>query len=310
MNIELLKSGKVRDVFRDLDTGDVYLHSGDSVSAFDSIIPGLEIKGKGEILTRMTVSWARQISSWCAYDEEKFVSTAIKPIDYEESMNLAEQGINEARTTKQDYLEMFPVECVVRGYITGSLWEAYRNGTREFCGIKLPEGLKESDKLPQPIFTPTTKAPQGQHDENINEVQMGDIISDFVSDKMILAKPGVIAYVLKDASINLYNAAWDYAIEHGIIIADTKFEFGWDPKTESIKLGDEILTPDSSRFWSSADYKPGMVQKSMDKQIIRNEIKKQKIVGAKTFSLPPEVIKSTSEAYRLIYEMLFLDEDE
>lgn len=305
MNIEHVASGKVRDVYLDRDNSVVYLVAGDGVSAFDSVIPGLEIKGKGEILTSMSYAWANLIDSWNRADGSRFIETALKPIEIEEKMQLIDHDIAVHCVCKEDYLLMFPVEAIVRGYITGSLWADYESGVRTFCGYKLSDGLKNSSRLFQPIFTPTTKAPQGQHDENIDMDQMIQILNQFVAENGICASGRVIANVIRDASLNIYAAAENYAKGCGVIIADTKFEFGWDPNTETIKIADEILTPDSSRFWFCAEYAVGEEQKSMDKQIIRDEVKRQKAAGVAKISLPPEVITKTGEAYRLIYEMLF-----
>ena len=191
-------------------------------------------------------------------------------------------------------LEMLPIECIVRGYITGSGWASYKeNGT--VCGIKLPEGLVESDKLPEPIYTPCTKADLGDHDENISFEQSVDVL-----EKIYPGKGLDYATQIKDCTIALYKKCAEYALSKGIIIADTKFEFGLD-ENGKVVLGDEMLTPDSSRFWPLEGYKPGQGQPSFDKQYVRDWLKAN---PDNDFLLPEEVVTKTVDKYKEAYELL------
>lgn len=322
--MKLISQGKVRDTYEyEYPENTVYnelaIVASDRVSAFDKVIPGLEIEGKGRILTAMSAEWADIIDRYYAEAAIRPVTSVDRPVytSYQECSKgqeneLKAAGLDLSCVQSQDRLAMIPVECIVRGYITGSLWEAYdKDGLREFCGVPLPDGLKESDKLPEPIFTPTTKAPVGQHDENITLDQMAELIEDafspeFLCDYEWSTNPGMdIAKAIKEVSLFYFMQASAYAEIHGIILADTKFEFGFGFGVKpELRLGDEILTPDSSRFWPAADYEPGRPQKSLDKQIIRDYIKAQKAAGATEITLPDEIIKQTQQAYQQIYEML------
>ena len=191
-------------------------------------------------------------------------------------------------------LEMLPVECIVRGYITGSGWESYqKNGT--VCGIKLPEGLIESDKLPEPIYTPTTKAELGDHDEHISFEDSVEIL-----EKLYPGKGESYAKQIKDCTIALYKKCAEYALSKGIIIADTKFEFGLD-ENGNVVLGDEMLTPDSSRFWPLEGYKPGQGQPSFDKQYVRDWLKQN---PNSDYHLPDEVVQKSVDKYLEAYELI------
>ena len=186
-------------------------------------------------------------------------------------------------------LTMLPIECIVRGYITGSGWASYQK-TGKVCGIQLPEGLKESDKLPEPIYTPSTKAEIGDHDENISFECCCEIVGEDIATQ------------IRDLSLKIYKAAAEYAATRGIIIADTKFEFGViDGK---VTLIDECLTPDSSRFWPAASYEEGKIQPSYDKQFVRNWLKANWDMTGETPHLPAEVIDGTSERYREAFQII------
>jgi phosphoribosylaminoimidazole-succinocarboxamide synthase len=191
-------------------------------------------------------------------------------------------------------LEMIPMECIVRGYITGSGWESYQE-TGKVCGIQLPAGLVESEKLPEPIFTPSTKAEIGDHDENVSFEQSIDVL-----EKKFPGKGKEYATKVRDYTIALYKKCADYALSRGIIIADTKFEFGLDEQGNVI-LGDEMLTPDSSRFWPLAGYQKGQSQPSYDKQFVRDWLKAN---PDNDFLLPQEIINKTIEKYQEAYELL------
>ena len=256
-----IKEGKVREVY---DNGDsLIIAATDRISAFDVILKN-EVKDKGAILTQMSKFW----------------------------FNLTENTVPNHMISKK--LEMFPVECIVRGYITGSGWASYQeNGT--VCGIKLPEGLQESEKLPEPIYTPSTKADLGDHDENVSYDKTVEIL-----EKLYPGKGNYYANILKEYTISLYKKCAEYAWEKGIIIADTKFEFGLDEQGRVV-IGDEMLTPDSSRFWPREGYEAGKGQPSYDKQFVRDWLKQN---PDSDYDLPEEVIDKTVAKYKEAYEQL------
>lgn len=280
-----VKSGKVRDLYAptELATHDgrdtVLIVASDRISAFDHVLP-TPIPNKGKILTAMTLWWFEQLGD---VTPNHFIST-----DVPEAV--------EGRAMITERLEMVPVECVVRGYITGSALSEYRE-TGAVCGIELPDGLKDSDRLPEPIFTPAAKAEMGEHDENIT----------FDRAEQMVGRD--VARALRGTSIALYRRAREIAADRGIILADTKFEFGrrMQPGESGLVLGDEILTPDSSRFWDESEYVPGRPQPSLDKQYIRDWLTSDES-GWDRVSQPPElpthVVEKTKERYVRAYERL------
>jgi len=271
--LKLLARGKVRDVYEDGDR--LLIVATDRISAFDYILP-TGIPEKGRVLTHLTLFWLDFLKS-IVPNHLLTAATAGLPPEFA------------GRSMWVHRAKMFDVECVARGYLSGSGWKEYKqSGT--VCGIKLPPGLKESDKLPEPIFTPSTKATSG-HDENISFAQAADLIG---ADN---------AARLRDLTLKIYTTAADYAATRGIIIADTKFEFG--VVGGAITLADEVLTPDSSRFWPSASYKPGGAQPSYDKQYVRDYL--ESIHWNKQPPAPPlpaDVAKRTSEKYMEAYKEL------
>ena len=281
-DLTLLKRGKVRDVYQ-VDEDSLLIVATDRVSAFDCVIP-TPIERKGEVLTALSKFWFAKLGHIVPHH---LISTNI-----EEMPAIVQNHANELRGRSMlvRKTDVFPVECVVRGYITGSGWKDYKK-TGEVCGHKLPSGLRESEQLAQPIFTPATKAETG-HDENISETQMAEIVG-----------PEVTAQ-LRDVSLSLYKQAASYARERGIIIADTKFEFGRDSERQ-IRLIDEVLTPDSSRFWPADGYEVGRGQASFDKQYVRDyletlEWNKQPPAP----ELPAEIAKATTARYLEAYQLL------
>ncbi|HVN19260.1 MAG TPA: phosphoribosylaminoimidazolesuccinocarboxamide synthase [Dongiaceae bacterium] len=279
--LQLYASGKVRDIYK-VDANRLLFVASDRISAFDYVL-ATGIPQKGRVLTQLSLFW---------FD---FLKDLVPN-------HLATADINEYPAELQKYArqlrgrsmlvvtaDMVTIECVVRGYISGSGWKEYK-GNGSVCGIKLPAGLRESDKLPEPIFTPATKATTG-HDENISFGRMVELAGAELSEK------------LRDLSIRIYKKAADYAETRGIIIADTKFEFGRTAK--GLVLADEVLTPDSSRFWPMDKYHPGGAQESYDKQFVRDyleSIKWNKQPPAP--GLPPEVAAKTSEKYIEAYTQL------
>lgn len=281
-DLQLVKRGKVRDVYS-VDPEHFLIVATDRISAFDCVLP-TPIERKGEVLTQLSSFWFDQLSH--------IVSHHLVTAEIEEMPEIVRRhsDILRGRSMFARRTEVFPVECVVRGYLVGSGWKDYKR-TGEVCGHKLPAGLRESDQLSEPIFTPATKAEEG-HDENISEEQMRVIIGDEATN------------ILRDASQRLYKEASDYARTRGIIIADTKFEFGRAPDGQIILI-DEALTPDSSRFWPADEYQPGRSQPSFDKQYVRDYLESldwNKQPPAPP--LPPEVAEATTARYLEAYRLL------
>jgi phosphoribosylaminoimidazole-succinocarboxamide synthase len=277
------KSGKVREVY---DAGDsIIMVATDRISAFDHILKN-KITKKGAILTQMSKFW---------FDFTRdILPNHMLSVDAQDMPEFFRQEQFNGNSMKCKKLEMIPMECIVRGYITGSGWESYQE-TGKVCGIQLPAGLVESEKLPEPIFTPSTKAEIGDHDENVSFEQSIDVL-----EKKFPGKGKEYATKVRDYTIALYKKCADYALSRGIIIADTKFEFGLDEQGNVI-LGDEMLTPDSSRFWPLAGYQKGQSQPSYDKQFVRDWLKAN---PDNDFLLPQEIINKTIEKYQEAYELL------
>lgn len=272
--------GKVRDIY---DTGDnLLMVATDRISAFDYILPD-EIPFKGEILNRISEFWFKKFAD-IVPNHLVSIDTADFPAEYAE---YADYLAGRSMLVKK--AEPIMVECIVRGYLTGSGKKTYdEDGT--VCGIKLPDGLVEASKLPEPLFTPSTKAAIGDHDENISYERCVELVDEDIASQ------------LRDLSLKIYTAAAEYAATRGIIIADTKFEFGIiDGK---VTLIDECLTPDSSRFWPADTYEEGKVQPSYDKQYVRNWLKANWDMTGDAPHLPAEVIEGTSARYREAYEII------
>lgn len=278
-----VKEGKVREIY---DIGDsLILVASDRISAFDVILKNL-IVGKGEVLTKMSKFW---------FDLTKdIVPNHMLSVDTKDMPEFFQNEKFEGRSMMCKKLNMLPVECIVRGYITGSGWSSYQK-TGEVCGIKLEEGLKESQKLSEPIYTPSTKAEIGDHDENISFEQSIDVI-----EREFPGHGREYAEKIKDCTIALYRKCADYALERGIIIADTKFEFGVD-EDGNIVIGDEMLTPDSSRFWPAEGYEAGKSQPSFDKQFVRDWLKAN---PDSDYLLPQDVIEKTISKYQEAFDKL------
>jgi phosphoribosylaminoimidazole-succinocarboxamide synthase len=272
----LLASGKVREIY---ESGDdrLLLVASDRISTYDVVHP-TPIPGKGQVLTGLSTFWFERT-------QHIVPNHLLSYTDVPDEVR--------GRALLVEKLEMFPVECVVRGYITGSGWKDYQR-TGAVCGIELPSGLSESEQLPEPIFTPATKADVGDHDENIDF----DRAAEVLGDRAALEE-------LRRVSIELYKFAADHARQRGIILADTKFEFGRDSDSGRIVVGDEVLTPDSSRFWPADGYEPGRGQPSFDKQYVRDWASSSgwdKTPPAP--ALPDDVIDRTGALYREAYERI------
>ena len=278
-----VKEGKVREIY---DIGDsLIMYATDRISAFDVILKN-KVTNKGRVLTQMSRFW---------FDYTKdVIPNHMLSVDVNDMPEFFRTEEFRGRSMLCRKLTMIPIECIVRGYITGSGWESYKkNGT--VCGIQLPEGLKECDKLPEPIYTPSTKAEIGDHDENISYEKSIEVL-----EKAFPGHGEEYAKEIKDATIALYVKCADYARTRGIIIADTKFEFGLNEDGEVI-LADEMLTPDSSRFWPVEGYEPGHSQPSFDKQFVRDWLKAN---PDSDYNLPQEVIDKTIAKYLEAYRLL------
>jgi phosphoribosylaminoimidazole-succinocarboxamide synthase len=281
-DLKLVRRGKVRDVYA-VDEDRLLIVATDRVSAFDCVLP-TPIASKGEVLTALSRFWFARLAH---VTRHHLITT-----DIDEMPEAIRKHASELRGRSMlvGRTEVFPVECVVRGYLSGSGWKDYQR-SGEVCGHKLSAGLRESEQLAAPIFTPATKAETG-HDENISEARMTEIVGRGTTD------------FLRDVSLRIYREASDYARSRGIIIADTKFEFGRD-RDGQITLIDEVLTPDSSRFWPAESYEAGRPQPSFDKQYVRDYLEgldwnKQPPAP----ELPPEVAQATTDRYLDAYELL------
>jgi phosphoribosylaminoimidazole-succinocarboxamide synthase len=280
-DLQLYTRGKVRDLY---SVGDLLLLvATDRISAFDYVLP-TGIPGKGRVLTQISLFWFDYLSDLVpnhlvTADVEQYPAQ-LRP--YESELRGRSMLVNRAR--------MFPAECVVRGYLSGSGWKDYKR-TGKICGIALPAGLRESERLPEPIFTPASKSAGGEHDENIS------------FDQMVARVGGENAEQLRRLSLAIYAKAADYALQRGLILADTKFEFGVTGK--GIVLADEVLTPDSSRYWPSEGYQPGGPQPSFDKQFVRDYL--ESIAWNKqppAPELPGNVVRQTQDKYEQAFALL------
>ncbi|WP_297365403.1 phosphoribosylaminoimidazolesuccinocarboxamide synthase [Acidiferrobacter sp.] len=274
-SLPFLHRGKVRDIY-EVDKDKLLIVQTDRISAFDVILSE-PIPEKGRILTALSGFWFDKLGH--------VIPNHLTGISPESVVAGGEKGEVEGRAFVVRKLKALPIEAIVRGYIVGSGWKEYqKSGT--VCGIPLPQGLVEAEQLPEPIFTPSTKAPMGEHDENISFEEAKRLIGADLAEKV------------KRAAIGLYSEAAEYALKKGIIIADTKFEFGLD-EAGKLYLIDEILTPDSSRFWPKDEYRPGRNPPSFDKQYVRDWLEVQDWnKQAPAPALPAEVIQKTAEKYR------------
>ncbi len=269
-------SGKVRDLYESENPNYAHLIlvvASDRVSAFDHVLEPA-IPNKGKHLTTLTNWWFDRIDVPNHVSHEVEIPEVVKD-----------------RATVAKKLQMFPIECVVRGYISGSGWKDYQ-ATGTICGVKLPVGLQFGAKLPEPIFTPAFKAELGEHDENISFEKVIELIGERHASE------------LKNLSINIFNRASDLAAKAGLILADTKFEFGIDPSNDVTTLGDEVLTPDSSRFWSKAAWERGERKDSFDKQIVRNWLADHWDQTGTPPELPAEIVAQTADKYAELVERL------
>ncbi len=275
-----ISKGKVRDIY-EVDDNSLMIVVSDRISALDFIMPN-DIPDKGKILNGISAFWFDYVKD--------VIPNHVISTNFEEFPEEFRKPEFEGRSMWVKKLKMLPVECIVRGYITGSGWADYKK-TGTVCGLPLPEGLQESQKLPEPIFTPSTKAEYGDHDENISFERCCEILGEELAEKV------------KNATIDVYKKCADYALEKGLIIADTKFEFGLDENGELI-LADEVLTPDSSRFWALDKYEVGRGQDSFDKQYLRNWLYENGYSDHAPEELPEIVQTTTRNKYLEAYELI------
>ncbi len=271
---EKFYSGKVRDLYRSADEpGHVLMVASDRVSAFDHVLePG--IPGKGALLTRLSLWWFAHL-----HDMPNHLVEGDIPAEFEGRAMLVKN------------LDMYPIECVVRGYLSGSGWVEYQK-SQSVCGVELPAGLSDGDRLPEPIYTPAWKAPMGEHDENISFERTVELVGADVAE------------ALRDASLEVFSQASAIAEARGVILADTKFEFGADPDTGELTLADEVLTSDSSRYWDAAEYADGRRGLSFDKQIVRDWLAANWDKSGTPPTLPHEIVEQTAARYRELIDRL------
>ena len=288
-------SGKVRDLYENPDEpGRMLVVASDRVSAFDHVLePG--IPGKGALLTRLSLWWFAQLDVPNHLVVEPVETPVVEPVEtpavHEISTSSITEGALPANAMLVKKLDMYPIECVVRGYLSGSGWIEYQS-SQSVCGISLPAGLSDGDRLPEPIYTPAWKAPMGEHDENITYERTVELVGS------------AAAAALRETSLKVFAAASAIAEAKGVILADTKFEFGADPVTGELTLADEVLTSDSSRYWDAALYSTGERTASFDKQIVRNWLSAHWDKRGTPPALPQEIVEQTAARYRELIERL------
>lgn len=288
--IPLVARGKVRDIY-EVNAETLLFVATDRISAYDVIMENT-VPDKGVLLTKLSEFWFEYLS--------KDVRNHLVPIPQDKTIfDFLPSGLSQEKYKKQlegrsllvHKFKLIPLEVIVRGYITGSAWKEYTK-TGTVHSLPQPEGLQESQEFPQPIFTPSTKAEQGEHDENISPEKAAELVGKDIADR------------IEKLAIKLYGKCKEYAKTRGIIIADTKFEFGIDEKTNEIILVDEVLTPDSSRFWNGANFVLGKSQESYDKQFLRNWLTANKLNGVEGVKMPQDIVEQTRAKYVEAYETL------
>ncbi|KAK3392962.1 putative phosphoribosylaminoimidazole-succinocarboxamide synthase [Podospora didyma] len=277
-------SGKVRDLY-EVDDKTLLFLTTDRISAYD-VIMGNGVPSKGAVLTQMSAHWFRVLS-----ERVPGLKTHLLTLAPPTSLSPAEKDLVRGRSMQVRKLKVFPIEVIVRGYITGSAWNEYKkSGTVH--GLPQPTGLQQCSPFPKAIYTPSTKAPLGQHDENITPAQAAKIVGERYADR------------IEALALQVYNTGAAYARERGIIIADTKFEFGLDQETDQIVLIDEVLTPDSSRFWPADEYEVGRDQNSFDKQFLRNWLIQEGLKYKEGVAMPADIAEATAARYKDAFQRL------
>jgi len=285
INLPKLAEGKVRDLYA-IDDKILLFVASDRISAYDVIMEN-GVPSKGPILNLLSSHWFSVLSKLIPGLKTHFISLSLPS-----AIPSSQQSILRNRSMQVRKLKIFPIEAIVRGYITGSAWKEYKK-TKTVHGISIAPGLQESEAFPQgAIYTPSTKAEAGQNDENIHPSQAAVIVGEKYAQR------------IEDLALKLYTTARDYAAERGIIIADTKFEFGLDEETDEVVLVDEVLTPDSSRFWPANQYHIGREQNSYDKQFLRDWLTREGLKGKQGVRMPEEIVLRTAEKYKEAFELL------
>jgi len=295
--LDFVTSGKVRDIYN-VDENTLLFVTSDRLSCFD-VVMKTGIPAKGKLLNQITSFWLKWV------EEQGICKTHLITDDVDQMPESVKKHADflRGRCMLVRKLEMLPIESIIRGYITGSGWKDYKK-TGHVCGIKLDEGLQHCMKFPNPLFTPSTKAEQGLHDENISEARAREILIEMEKKDNTRVKDGnKLCDELKAKSLDVYNKAAEYAKERGIILADTKFEFGLNAEGELV-LADEILTPDSSRYWPASEYEVGRNQNSYDKQYVRNWLEDIKFDKETPMAIPREVQMNTQAKYIEIFKIL------
>ncbi|KAF7905917.1 hypothetical protein EAF00_000196 [Botryotinia globosa] len=280
-----IAEGKVRNLY-EIDEKTLLFVASDRISAYDVIMEN-GIPSKGALLTLLSAHWFEVLTRLIPNLKTHFLTLSLPS-----SISSSQNSLLRNRSMQVRKLKIFPVEAIVRGYITGSAWKEYQKSSTVH-GIQMPAGLQNSQAFPQgAIYTPSTKAEAGQNDENIHPSEAAKIVGEKYAQR------------IEDLAIKLYTTARDYAAERGIIIADTKFEFGLDEETDEVVLVDEVLTPDSSRFWPASKYEVGKEQESYDKQFLRNWLTTEGLKGKQGVTMPEEIKSQTAEKYREAFEKL------
>ncbi|KAA8629953.1 hypothetical protein SMACR_02892 [Sordaria macrospora] len=279
-----LTSGKVRDLY-EIDDKTLLFVTTDRISAYDVIMAN-GVPQKGAILTQLTAHWFKVLKERIPDLKTHFISLTPPP-----SVSDQDKALIRGRSMQVRRLKVFPIEAIVRGYITGSAWNEYQK-TGTVHGISVPAGLQQCSPFPKPLYTPSTKAELGDHDENISPEKAAEIVGEKYAAR------------IEELALKVYTTAAEYAREHGIIIADTKFEFGLDEETDDIVLIDEVLTPDSSRFWPASEYEVGRDQDSFDKQFLRNWLTKEGLKAKDGVEMPQEIAQATSARYKEAFKLL------
>ncbi|KAK4219108.1 phosphoribosylaminoimidazole-succinocarboxamide synthase [Rhypophila decipiens] len=279
-----LASGKVRDLYS-LDDKTLLFVTTDRISAYDVIMAN-GVPFKGATLTQLTAHWFGVLT-----ERIPGLKTHFLTLSPPAALSPADRELVRARSMQVRKLKVFPIEVIVRGYITGSAWKEYQK-TGTVHGLAQPAGLQECSPFPEPIYTPSTKAELGQHDENISPEKAAEIVGDRYASR------------IEELALKVYKTAAEYARERGIIIADTKFEFGLDEETDDIVLIDEVLTPDSSRFWPADRYEAGRDQDSFDKQYLRNWLTKEGLKGKEGVAMPEQIAAATAARYKEAFKLL------
>ena len=279
-----LTSGKVRDLY-EIDDKTLLFVTTDRISAYDVIMAN-GVPQKGAILTQLTAHWFKILKERIPDLKTHFIS-----LTPPSSVSDEDKALIRGRSMQVRRLKVFPIEAIVRGYITGSAWNEYQK-TGTVHGLSVPAGLQQCSQFPKPLYTPSTKAELGDHDENISPEKAAEIVGEKYAKR------------IEELALKVYTTAAEYAWEHGIIIADTKFEFGLDEETDDIVLIDEVLTPDSSRFWPASEYKVGRDQDSFDKQFLRNWLTKEGLKAKDGVEMPQDIAEATSARYKEAFKLL------